>query len=375
MRPTCSARSIVSRRRVGSRSRPRAASAGRRHQPAAASFLPDGKHFLFVQGKGTGAKGELWGASGCLESRQVFDRASNVTFADGSCSASWTRCCWRSGSIPASSVERGGVALAPGLESWPFRFLGNYSYSAGRLVYREAVLPEARIEWFDPGSGARTALLERGAYSAMRLWPDGRRLLVGRPEGRGSRENTWFYDPVEGGWSRLSRKAEVEYHFAWLPDGRQVVLQPESGVSAQFVSLDGGEVETARRAPAIPRSWIGRLVGVRHRSATGSRKPALISFDGVECGTVCPSRCSRPRRPTNGVRESRPMAAMWRTSRTRVAARRSTWPGARARPARCKSRLRGPTRVAVHLPGAGRGGRCISWTRGRAALGSGGHLA
>jgi len=214
-------------------------------------FLPDGKHFLFAQGASTGAEGKLMaGTLGSLESRPVLDRASNVTFADGYLFSVLDEVLLAQRFDPGELRLSGkAVAVASGLETWPFRFLGNYSYSAGRLVYREAVLPQARIEWFDPGSGARTAVLERGAYSAMRLSPDGRQLLVGRPDGRTSREHTWLYDLAEGGWSRLTRKSEVQYNFAWMPDGRQVALQPESGDSAQFVSVDGAKIEMVAKVP------------------------------------------------------------------------------------------------------------------------------
>jgi serine/threonine-protein kinase len=212
-------------------------------------FLPDGKHFLFSEGVST--EGRLMaGTLGSLESRQVAERTSNVTYADGLLFQVLD------GVLLAQRFDPPGlrfsdnaVAVASGLETWTFRFLGNYSYSAGRLVYREAVLPEARIEWFDPRSGARSTMLERGAYSAMRLSPDGRRLLVARPDGRTSREHAWLYEVAEGTWSRITRKPEVEYHLTWMPDSRHLVLEPENGDSAYFVSVDGAEFETVAKGP------------------------------------------------------------------------------------------------------------------------------
>jgi hypothetical protein len=92
-------------------------------------------------------------------------------------------------------------------------------------------------------------VLERGAYTTIRLSPDGRLLLVARPEGRTSREHAWLYELAGGSWSRLTRRAETQYNFSWMPDGRHVVLEPENGDSAQFVSVDGAEVETVARTP------------------------------------------------------------------------------------------------------------------------------
>jgi eukaryotic-like serine/threonine-protein kinase len=212
-------------------------------------FLPDGEHFLFSQGVSTGVEGRLMvGTLGTLESRQVLDRTSNVTYADGLLFYMLDGVLLAQPFDPGEARFSGtAAAVASGLETWTFRFLGNYSYAAGRLVYREAILPEARVEWFDPGSGARSTVLERGAYSGMRLSPDGRLLLVARPEGRTSREHVWLYEVAEGGWSRLTRTPAVQNNFAWMPDGRHVVLQPENDDSAQFVSVDGAEVETVAR--------------------------------------------------------------------------------------------------------------------------------
>jgi eukaryotic-like serine/threonine-protein kinase len=264
------------------------------HQPSSnvsqrlPHFLPDGKHFLFSQAVSTGPDGQLMaGTLGSLESKQVLDRSSNVTYADGFLFFVLDRVLLAQRFDPDELRFSGkAAAVASGLEVWPFRFLGNYSYSAGRLVYREAVLPEARIEWFDPSSGARNMVLERGAYSAMRLAPDGRRLLVARPEGQGSREHVWLYELAEGSWSRLTSRPEVQYNFAWIPDARFAVLEPESEDSVQFVSVDGAEVETvAKGVNDTPiMDWVaagGISIGQRQVQETGMD---LVRWTGVREG-------------------------------------------------------------------------------------------
>jgi eukaryotic-like serine/threonine-protein kinase len=250
-------------------------------------FLPDGKHFLFSKGVRNNTDGRLMaGTLGTLENRQVLDRASNVTYADGFLFYLLDGVLLAQRFDPDEFRFNGkAAAVASGLEGWPFRFLGNYSYSAGRLVYREAVLPEARIEWFDPGSGARSTGLEPGAYSAMRLSPDGRQLLVARPEGQGSREHVWLYELGEGSWSRLTRRPEVQYKLAWMPDARHAVLQPDNGDSAQFVSLDGAIETVAKGANDTPiMDWVAGgeiVIGQRQVQETGFD---LVRWSGVRDG-------------------------------------------------------------------------------------------
>ena len=120
----------------------------------------------------------------------------------------------------------------------------------------------------------------------MRLSPDGRRLLVARPEGQTSREHVWLYELAEGSWSRLTRRPEVQYNFAWLPDALHAVLEPENEDSAQFVSVDGAEVETvAKDANDTPiMDWGpggGISVGQRQVEETGMD---LVRWSGVRKG-------------------------------------------------------------------------------------------
>jgi serine/threonine protein kinase len=248
-------------------------------------ILPDGSHFLFTEATSTGTATRLMsGTLGTLESRQVLDRSSNVTYADGFLFYVLDGVLLAHRFDPGEARFNGSaLAVASGLETWAHRALGNYSYGAGRLVYREAILPEARIEWFDPGSGARTTVLERGAYWTMRLSPDGRLLVVARPDGRTSREHAWLYELAEGSWNRLTRTPEVQYNFAWMPDGRHVVLQPENGDSAQFVSVDGAEVETVPRFPTETpiMDWApGGSFALGHRQARETGFD-LVRWSGV----------------------------------------------------------------------------------------------
>jgi serine/threonine-protein kinase len=208
-------------------------------------FLPDNRHFLFSQGT-TGVRGEvLVGALGSFDTRRLLDRPSNVAYADGFLLYA------REGVLLAQpfdpkavELSGGAVPVAPSIETWAFKYLGNYAVGGSRLVYREAGTPEARIDWLDPRTGAKTTLLERGPYTSMRLSKDGHRLLVGKLDGRGPLQNVWLYETTQGSWSRLSGQPVVRYLFAWSPDGRQVILEPEQDSTVQFLNLESGKVDT-----------------------------------------------------------------------------------------------------------------------------------
>jgi eukaryotic-like serine/threonine-protein kinase len=237
-------------------------------------FLPDGRHFLFSNGARTNGE-VLVGTLGDPETRALLDHPSNTAYTDGFLLYARDGVLLAQPFNPSSARLSGSAAaIAPGIESYAFRFLGNFSSVGERLVLREAVTPEARVDWFDPRNGTRTTLLERGAYTAIRLPADGERLLVGRLEGKGPSQNVWLYEPVQGAWSRLSRNPDVEYPFAWSADGRQAVLEPVGDSTVQFIALDGGGVETIKveegYTPVVDWTPDGSYaVGVRQVRETG----------------------------------------------------------------------------------------------------------
>jgi len=208
-------------------------------------FLPDNRHFLFAQGT-TGIRGEvLVGALGSFDTRRLLDRPTNVAYAEGFLLYA------REGVLLAqpfdlgtTELSGGAVPVAPSIETWAFKYLGNFAAAGNRLVYRDAGTPEARLDWLDPRTGAKTTLLERGPYASMRLSKDGHRLLVGKLDGRGPLQNVWLYETIQGSWSRLSTQPAVHYLFAWSPDGRQVILEPEQDSTVQLVTLESGKVDT-----------------------------------------------------------------------------------------------------------------------------------
>jgi Tol biopolymer transport system component len=242
------------------------------------SFLPDGRSFLFTLGSGAGVGGELRvGQLGSRESRKLGDRPTNIAYAGGFLLFSHEGVLMAQRFDP-ERIELSGsaLALAPAIESWAFRYLGNFS-AAGRerLVYRAPAALPSRVDWLVPATGNRIPVLERGLYRSIRLSPDGRRILVGRAEGQGPLMNIWLYEVGQATWSRLtSRPSPPQAHATWSPDGREAILQAALDSIFQIVSLDDGQVRSLARSPdATPAldwapdgTW---AVGTQQVQATG----------------------------------------------------------------------------------------------------------
>ncbi len=214
-------------------------------------FLPDGRQFLFSQGRGTDVSGELRrGRLGSLESRKLIDRASNVAYAEGYLLYARDGVLLARPFDPDAAEPTGSaLAVAPTIESFGFRYLANFSVSNGRLVYREPAILESRMEWFDPATGGRASIVDRGPYAWARLSPDGRRLLVLRLEGRGPLTNVWLYEPEQGAWSRLSGEAKLRYEVAWSREGAEAIMKQVGDSTMHVISLVGGESRSVTVPP------------------------------------------------------------------------------------------------------------------------------
>ena len=312
-----------------------------------------------------------------LESRQVLDRASNVTFADGYLFSVLDEVLLAQRFDPGElrlqrKGRRGGLGprdlalpipgqllvqrRAPGVPG------GGPARGADRVV-------RSRLGRAIPRAGARRLLrdaAQSGRAAAARgeaRWPNlsGAHLAVRPGRRRLEPAHAEVRGPVQlrldartaGRW-RCSRRAATARNSCWWTAPRS---------------------RWSRRSPTTPRSWTGRPAGVSRSARRQVQETGfdLVRWSGVR--TACPTRRFPPRRPTSLVRESRPTVGTWRTSRTRAAARRSTSRGCQGLPVSGRSHSRGPARVALHLPGAARGRCSISLAPGRAAVGSCSHRA
>ena len=241
-------------------------------------FLPDGRSFLFTQGFLNGHEGAVRvGKLGSTESRIVADFPSNVAYAAG-------RLLYvKDGLLMAQRFDAGkaklsgsAVSLIPGLETWPFRYLGNFSISSGDLlVYEPAPINRTRVVWFDPRSGGVTSVLEPGPYRLVRVSPKGDKILVERGERDSPQFDLWVYEPSGQAWTRVTSHPDLYYDFAWSPDGAQIGYGAANDSSAHIISLDrtiSRELNVKGKNVQAMMDWSpdgSFLVGQRQVATTG----------------------------------------------------------------------------------------------------------
>ncbi|HVA57609.1 MAG TPA: protein kinase [Gemmatimonadaceae bacterium] len=240
-------------------------------------FLPDGRHFLFVEGGGVGQAGaEVVGELGSNRTRRLLDVPSNVAFADGRLFYVQDGALFARPFSPGTATFSGSaVAVAPGIESWPFKYIGNFSPAGDLLVYRGPLGRERRMVWFNPATQTQVAVVPPGPYAYVGLSPDGRQILTERSEPDSPLVDVWLYQLAAQRWTQFTTHPDVYYAAAWSPDGSRIAVQPAGDTVTRIVSVDQRPITSyasGLTGPGLIDTWSpdgSFAVGTRQVTATG----------------------------------------------------------------------------------------------------------
>jgi serine/threonine protein kinase len=267
------------------------------------SFLPDGRHFVFLADSWRTEDHFLRvGSLDSLDSERLFQAVTNPVFA------------------PPSHLlfVRGGALLSQRLDPKSFKPLGDpvsvgeqlaemgpnhdFDFSAssnGVLVYRSEN-PETQLVWFDRAGKRLGTAGESARHGGIELSPDGSRVVLMRLDADGRPANLWLLDVSRGTTSRLTAGAASDLCPVWSPDGRRMIFSSmRSGLGDLYERAAGpaaGDQLVLKSADQkCPMSWSsdGRFVLYTNESPktkgdlwvlpmTGDRKPvpfAVTSFN------------------------------------------------------------------------------------------------
>jgi eukaryotic-like serine/threonine-protein kinase len=275
------------------------------------SFLPDGKHVLYLSLAGSGKQDLLRVAS--VESKEV------KTVAEISSNAIYDPSGYllfqRDGNLVAQHFDTRKFTLSgdafPLVEQIDFNTdRGNASFSIssdGMLVYQtRGAANKAQLTWFDRegkqlgtlGAPAQGVLLDRSTLS-----PDGKR-VVAAISGPTGKDSLWMLDVSRGITSRFTFTDSSDGWPVWSADGKEVAyasnragrleiyLKPASGVESEQPIVTG-------EGESMPTDWSrdGRFLAYQTQSQstkkfdiwilpmTGDRKPyPFIATEADEGG-------------------------------------------------------------------------------------------
>jgi eukaryotic-like serine/threonine-protein kinase len=202
-------------------------------------FLPDGRHYLFVDGD----RRLLAGRLGSEEVREVLANASGAAYAAGHLFFVRDNTLLAQPFNPRRLAVVGPPTPLVPVEGDPLRAFGNFSVSAtGVLAYRPPEVGGGELQgaWFDPRTGEVTpvSLAQLQGVTGVRLSPDGRFGLVMRPDRLGRETDVDLLDLGQGSAVHIARFPTNQVTFAFSADGRQALLAPFGELPIYRIDLE-----------------------------------------------------------------------------------------------------------------------------------------
>ena len=229
------------------------------------SFLPDGKHFLYVVIGTGGTTPSTEQRVGSIEG----DGAADVNLEAGPSS----RAVYAAGHVVYASRNAGGsrlvarpfdasrltftgepIPLVEGIDGGaPPGYVAFAVAESGVLAYTTGVMnAPGELVWHDRSGKPLGRVGEAGGYLSLSLSPDDTR--VAASVFTNNSLSTWLVDVARGVGTRMSSEGQGELQAVWFPDGRAVALRGAvggGGVGILSRTLDGAE-EVLHRGLAFP---------------------------------------------------------------------------------------------------------------------------
>ncbi|MDH3627367.1 MAG: serine/threonine-protein kinase [Acidobacteriota bacterium] len=200
------------------------------------SFLPDGRHFLYVRGSHSAADADpvnsIW--VGDVESDDTFELTysmSQAHYAQGH--VFWVNegfLMARGFSAEKLEFTGEGFAVGEGVVMQPNTWIAAFVVSgAGPILFQTGLTPERQLTWFDRQGQAQDTIGNSGEYDFIRLSPDDRSLAVTLLDGVSGQGDIWVYDLQRNVGSRLTFDEAHDVGPVWSPDGSRIAFASKRG--------------------------------------------------------------------------------------------------------------------------------------------------
>ncbi len=202
------------------------------------TFLPDGRHFLFLAtNHGVGVREKYGIYMGSLdndESKQVLASDSGGQFAAGyllfhrESQLVAQKFDWKNGTLSGEPFT-----LADNLDfdsgTWHSTFTATES---GVLLYQGTVAKSGYdLTWVDRRGATLGKAAEAGAYNGARLSPDGKRVAIALGD---PKPDIWVFDLARGTRVRLTFDSALHQMPSWSADGQKIAFTTQTGMTLAF---------------------------------------------------------------------------------------------------------------------------------------------
>jgi Tol biopolymer transport system component len=231
------------------------------------SFLPDGRHFLYLARSPQAVSNGIFLAS--LDGgspRRLLDNegALQPTYASG-----YVLYSQGNGTLFAQEfdLKRLRPTGNPRLIAERIAVSEGYGYAAysvsanGVLAYSRATVPETRLMWVNRNGRREGQVGALGGYASVTLSPDGKRVAVDPFDPQLDTRDIVLIDSATGAQRKLTFTTKNEFFPLWSSDGKNVIYAAEGGggLPDLFVKAASGAGDQqpviAGRGAKFPTDW------------------------------------------------------------------------------------------------------------------------
>ena len=198
------------------------------------SFLPDGRHFLYLRvgdrsGDGAIYVGSLDDPPDGQSKKRLLESGFGAAFVPSTLGRPGKLLFMRGGTLMAQAFDASTQELKgnpqPVVERIGSIFqTGFFSASPATLVYRGSPpTHQSQITWVDAQGRLGEKVGNPGPIAEIRLSPDGTRAAY-RMDANGEGADIWLLDLTRGVSSRFTFGPHVSWFPVWAPDGREIVF-------------------------------------------------------------------------------------------------------------------------------------------------------
>ncbi|HXQ26723.1 MAG TPA: protein kinase [Candidatus Acidoferrales bacterium] len=217
------------------------------------SFLPDGRHFIYLR---TSIKPENSGVYiGSLDakpeeqdSKRLLATTYGTAFVPSSDPGTGQLLFMRDGTLMAQpfDIHRMELVGEPATVAEQVGFFIDFGFFSastnGVLAYRTGGSgATSQVTWFDRQGKALGTVGEPDYTTALSLSPDGTQAAVSRRDSIGFNETLWLLDLSRGASTRFTFGPSFDIDPIWSPDGKRIVFDSNrSGVYDLYMKLASG---------------------------------------------------------------------------------------------------------------------------------------
>jgi eukaryotic-like serine/threonine-protein kinase len=194
-------------------------------------FLPDGKHFLFVQRSGKEAQGSVhYGSLDGGELKQLLSFGSNVAYSNGYLFYV------KDGTLTGQPFDTTGirlngkpVPLAESIEYYDPRNIAYFSVSQNVMVYRQSSIQNRELMWLDATGKELEHWGEPAPYSGGFWTPRSHMAVLFRDNPDAHGNSLWLADTERKTITRLTADSPTDQRGVVSVDGKSVLTSTTTG--------------------------------------------------------------------------------------------------------------------------------------------------